>query len=165
MYCLLSGFGGSKISIVVFVAILTTAAFGNSAPALQGVYSKLIGRGNAGLYFSVLQSNGAMSRVLSGQLVGWAYGTLGPASFWWSVHVVWLAQIGAFLSMYARLTPEAIGAMHQKLGVPGGAARTSGLRAPLLGDSSAAAATADSRGVAPRWLVRTCFGAAVRAGA
>ena len=28
---------GSKISIVVFVAILTTAAFGNSAPALQGV--------------------------------------------------------------------------------------------------------------------------------
>ena len=26
--------------------------------------SKLIGRGNAGLYFSVLQSNGAMSRVL-----------------------------------------------------------------------------------------------------
>ena len=37
VYCLLSGFGGSKISIVVFVAILTTAAFGNSAPALQGV--------------------------------------------------------------------------------------------------------------------------------
>ena len=38
----------------------------------QGLYSKLIGKGNAGLYFAVLQSNGAISRVLAGQLVGLA---------------------------------------------------------------------------------------------
>ena len=77
--------------------------------------SKLVGSGNAGMYFSVLQSNGAISRVLAGQLVGYAYGGLGIACVWGSVLVIWSAQWFAFLSMWRRITPTAIADMHSRL--------------------------------------------------
>lgn len=54
-YTLASGFGESKVPIFWFVALLVWFTFGNSGPMTQGIYSKLIGRGNAGLYFSVLR--------------------------------------------------------------------------------------------------------------
>ena len=51
-------------------------------PPVLSLYSKLIGAGNAGLYFAVLQSNGALARAAFGQLVGFAFGRFGPVSLW-----------------------------------------------------------------------------------
>ena len=114
-YTLVSGFGANRLAVGWFVLLLVWFTFGNSGPMTQGIYSKLIGRGNAGLYFSVLQSNGAISRVVSGQLVGLAYGGLGAAWVWCSVHLLWCLQWAAFLSLWSNITPEAIAAMHARL--------------------------------------------------
>ena len=54
-YTLVSGFGANRLAVGWFVLLLVWFTFGNSGPMTQGIYSKLIGRGNAGLYFSVLQ--------------------------------------------------------------------------------------------------------------
>ena len=114
-YTLVSGFGANRLAVGWFVLLLVWFTFGNSGPMTQGIYSKLIGRGNAGLYFSVLQSNGAISRVVSGQLVGLAYGGLGAAWVWCSVHLLWCLQWAAFLSLWSAITPEAIATMHERL--------------------------------------------------
>ena len=143
--------GTQKLPVGWFVALLVWFTFGNSGPMTQGIYSKLIGRGNAGLYFSVLQSNGAISRVLSGQLVGIAYGGLGAAWVWCSVHALWCLQWAAFCSLWSQITPEAINAMHERLAAEeaaqsdpdsetqqagtsrgGGDGGSGGLQAPLL---------------------------------
>ena len=63
----------------------------------------------------MLQSNGAISRVVSGQLVGLAYGGLGAAWVWCSVHLLWCLQWAAFLSLWSAITPEAIATMHERL--------------------------------------------------
>lgn len=114
-YTAVSGMGTKRLPVSWFVALLVWFTFGNSGPMTQGLYSKLIGRGNAGLYFAVLQSNGAISRVISGQLVGVAYGGLGPAAVWLSIHSLWCVQWATFCTLWSKITPEAIQAMHDRL--------------------------------------------------
>lgn len=53
--------------------------------------------------------------MLSGQLVGVAYGGLGAASVWLSIHALWCVQWAAFCGLWTRITPEAIQAMHVRL--------------------------------------------------
>merc|ERR1719221_552102 len=89
--------------------------FGTTTPAVQSLYSKLIGKGNAGLYFSVLQSNGAVSRMISGQLVAFAYGVFGAPYLWAVIHVFWVITWVMTQLMWRRIDPEAINAMHRKL--------------------------------------------------
>uniref|UniRef100_A0A7S2AVG5 Major facilitator superfamily (MFS) profile domain-containing protein n=1 Tax=Octactis speculum TaxID=3111310 RepID=A0A7S2AVG5_9STRA len=77
VYMSVSSCSQGALPVVVFVALFSAIQASDPAAPTQGLYSKLIGRGNAGLYFAVLQGNGAIARTLSGQLVGFAYGTLG----------------------------------------------------------------------------------------
>lgn len=53
--------------------------------------------------------------MLSGQLVGVAYGGLGAAAVWLSIHALWCMQWAAFCGLWERITPEAIQAMHERL--------------------------------------------------
>jgi len=117
-YALISGFGSNMISLALLLSLLIWYDFGTSAPATQALYSKLIGKGNAGLYFAMLQSNGAVSRVLSGQIVGFAYNSWGAPALWGCVHLLWALSWIALCVMWKRLHPEYIKAMHARLGSP-----------------------------------------------
>ena len=77
-----SDFTRHKIPMPLFVALAAGLLAVDPGPPVLSLYSKLIGQGNAGLYFSVLQSNGAVARAILGQLVGLAFGRLGPPSLW-----------------------------------------------------------------------------------
>ena len=81
-YCACSRLSTERVPLAALVALFVGLFCSDSGPPTQGLYSKLIGRGHAGLYFAVLQSNGAIARALAGQLVGLAYGRLGPAALW-----------------------------------------------------------------------------------
>ena len=90
----------------------------DAGPPTQGLYSKMIGKGNAGLYFAVLQANGAIARTLSGQLVGLAYGHFGPSALWAVMLVLGCSMAPLFYKMWPRMTLEHIRQMHVKLSPP-----------------------------------------------
>merc|ERR1712217_428224 len=102
----------------VFVLLLVWYDFGTAAPQTQSLYSKLIGKGNAGLYFAVLQSNGAVGHIVSGQLVGLAYGSFGAPCLWGSVHFVWALSWMVLAARWKSLHPDCIQEMHERLGDP-----------------------------------------------
>ncbi|CAE7159217.1 mfsd8, partial [Symbiodinium pilosum] len=114
-YSVCSGFGTSSLSVAALISLLVWYDFGTSMPPTQSLYSKLIGKGNAGLYFSVLLSNGSLANAVSGQLVGSAYGSLGPPALWGLVQVIWILSWIVQVFMWRRLHPEYIREMHMKL--------------------------------------------------
>ena len=58
-YCACSRLSTERVALAALVALFVGLFCSDSGPPTQGLYSKLIGRGHAGLYFAVLQSNGA----------------------------------------------------------------------------------------------------------
>merc|ERR1712185_781080 len=99
----------------LFVAACAALLAADPGPVVLGLYSKLIGAGNAGLYFAVLQSNGAIARAAFGQVVGFAYGRLGPLFLWAACGALLAASWAIILPLWPRLSPEAIEAMHAAL--------------------------------------------------
>mmetsp|Transcript_49164 Transcript_49164/g.115587 ORF Transcript_49164/g.115587 Transcript_49164/m.115587 type:complete len:472 (+) Transcript_49164:43-1458(+) len=107
-YAGLSSFGVSSLPVATFISSLVWYDFGSSMPPTQSLYSKLIGKGNAGLYFSVLQSNASLANAISGQLVGLAYGSWGAPALWGFLQVMWLASWIMLFFMWNRLHPVAV---------------------------------------------------------
>ena len=103
------------IPMPLFVAACAALLAADPGPVVLGLYSKLIGAGNAGLYFAVLQSNGAIARAAFGQVVGFAYGRLGPLFLWAACGALLAASWAIILPLWPRLSPEAIEAMHAAL--------------------------------------------------
>jgi len=122
-YVLLSSFGSRKIPVWLFVACLVWYDSGNIMPATQALYSRLIGKGNAGLYFSILQCNGAIGRALAGEIVGFAYGGLGAPCLWGLTHAFWGISWITLIFMWRHLHPDYIKAMHTRLGDPNSSGR------------------------------------------
>lgn len=122
-YALFSGFGSRRIPWPLFVTCLVWYDSGNIMPATQALYSKLIGKGNVGLYFSVLQCNAAIGRAISGEMVGIAYGGVGPPCLWILVNSLWGLSWVALLFAWGRLHPDYISAMHARLGDPNSSRR------------------------------------------
>lgn len=99
----------------LFVGLVCGILAVDPGPVVVGLYSKLIGPGNAGLYFAVLQSNGAIARALFGQLVGFAYGSLGPIWLWSTCGLLVLFSSAVLLTLWRQLKPSAIEVMHDSL--------------------------------------------------
>jgi len=114
-YVASSSFGKASLPLGTFIFVLVWYDFGTSMPPTQSLYSKLIGKSNAGLYFSVLQSNSALATAISGQLVGFAYGSLGSPALWGLVQAMWIVSWIVLCFMWRRLHPEHIREMHIRL--------------------------------------------------
>eukprot|EP00622_Pseudochattonella_farcimen_P006824 FR742691.1.p1 GENE.FR742691.1~~FR742691.1.p1 ORF type:complete len:237 (+),score=18.43 FR742691.1:2-712(+) len=110
-----SDFTRHKIPMPLFVALAAGLLAVDPGPPVLSLYSKLIGQGNAGLYFSVLQSNGAVARAILGQLVGLAFGRLGPPSLWISCLILLACSCLIMVKLWDRFLPANIERMHAAL--------------------------------------------------
>ena len=114
-YCACSRLSTERVPLAALVALFVGLFCSDSGPPTQGLYSKLIGRGHAGLYFAVLQSNGAIARALAGQLVGLAYGRLGPAALWGTMIALAAGMLPLLAGMWPRFELAHVRAMHERL--------------------------------------------------
>lgn len=114
-FAVCTNLGMRKVPLALLLGLVLWYVLGFSGPVNQSLYSKMIGEGNGGLYFAVLQSNGAIAAAISGQVVGVAYNSLGPPSLWLLVHIIWALTWLAFLAAWRGLEPSAIAARLARL--------------------------------------------------
>jgi len=114
-YCILSGLGNLAIPLPLFIVVLVWYDFGAPASQTQSLYSKLIGPGSQAIYFSVLQSNGAMGRILSAYATRLALVHYGMPCLWITVFTLWGGQWIVFFAKWTSLHPDSIDKMQAEL--------------------------------------------------
>lgn len=114
-YVLLSGFGTRALPLPLFIALFIWYDFGVPASQVQTLYSKLIGPGGNAIYFSVLQSNGAVGRLVAAKITNLAFAGFGMPFIWGMVYTFWSLQWLVYLMEWKTMDPVAIDAMHTAL--------------------------------------------------
>lgn len=115
-YCLASHFGTRAIPVSWFAVFLIWYDFGAPASQTQSLYSKLIGPGGNAIYFSVLQSNGAVARFIASRVTNQALSNWGISYLFYVVFALWGVQQLAFFVWHKDLHPDRIADLHKELG-------------------------------------------------
>lgn len=115
VYIGLSHGGTQALPLPLFVSILMWYDFGAPASQTQSLYSKMIGPGAQGTYFSVLQSNGAVGRLVAAQTTRAALSYYGMPCLWGTVMGLWVVQWFMFFAYWNDLHPTSIEEMHERL--------------------------------------------------
>lgn len=115
IYVIVSRFGTAAIPLWLFIVLLVWYDFGAPASQTQSLYSKMIGPGGQGLYFSVFQSNGAVGRILAGQATRLSFAYFGMPFLWVTVFALWSAQWYVYFRHWDDLSPDGIEENHKVL--------------------------------------------------
>mmetsp|Transcript_7590 Transcript_7590/g.8607 ORF Transcript_7590/g.8607 Transcript_7590/m.8607 type:complete len:331 (+) Transcript_7590:152-1144(+) len=98
----------SKSMFLAIVFVYWLGAFGQ-IPVNIGLYSKLVGPKMQGKYHASLQMCMAVSRMISGHLVGTGYSSKNGVCMLWSITLaLWAVQIPFVFVLWKKLSPHAI---------------------------------------------------------